>query len=135
MCYPEKLQLGLKIEANNWKKAYARHCNDKYRKKMDEILGFIADIKKRLSRELRDLDDIRLLMKALHELREREIEIEMQISPIEVSKGQETGIGIYKNIFVVEKVLGNPLATELLEQLYILDDLLCLKTSFCGSDD
>lgn len=52
---------------------------------MDDIFAFIDDLKKRLSRQVKDLDDIRLLMKALKEIREKEIEIDLRIGPIEVS--------------------------------------------------
>ena len=40
---------------------------------------------KRLSRPIKDLDDIRFAMTALKEIREMEIEIDMSISPIEES--------------------------------------------------
>ena len=56
----------------------------KYRTQMEEIFGFIDDLNKRLSRPIKDLDDIRLAMYALKEIRENEIKIDMNISPIEV---------------------------------------------------
>lgn len=51
---------------------------------MEETFAFIDDLNKRLSRPIKDLDDIRLAMNALKELREHEIKIDMNISPIEV---------------------------------------------------
>ena len=56
----------------------------KYRTQMEEIFSFIDDLNKRLSRPIKDLDDIRLAMYALKEIRENEIKIDMNISPIEV---------------------------------------------------
>ena len=52
---------------------------------MEDIFAFIEDIQKRLSRPIKDLDDIRFAMAALRDLREREIYIDMSIGPIEVS--------------------------------------------------
>ena len=46
---------------------------------------FIDDLTKRLSRPIKDLDDIRFAMAALKEIRENEIRIDMNLSPIEVS--------------------------------------------------
>jgi dynein heavy chain len=52
---------------------------------MNEIIKFIDDIEKRLSREIKDLEDIRLIMMAVKDLREKEITIDMNIPPIEES--------------------------------------------------
>ena len=51
---------------------------------MDKILEQIEDLSKRLSRPIKDLDDIRIAMGALKELRENEIFIDMSLNPIEV---------------------------------------------------
>lgn len=51
---------------------------------MEEIFTFIEEITKRLSRPIKDLDDIRYAMAALKEIRDREIMIDMSIGPIEV---------------------------------------------------
>jgi dynein heavy chain, axonemal len=85
--YTEKLKLGLISEIGLWKSAYGQACNQKYRKEINEILLFIEDVNKRLHREIKDLDDIRLVMAALRELRDNEIRIDMCIAPIEESYG------------------------------------------------
>lgn len=51
---------------------------------MENILAFIDDMCKKLSRPVKDLDDIRILMASLKEIRERQIDIDMTIGPIEV---------------------------------------------------
>lgn len=51
---------------------------------MKEIFDFIKDVDNRLNRPIKDLDDIRLTMTALNELRENEIRIDMTVGPIEV---------------------------------------------------
>ena len=52
---------------------------------MEQIFEFIEDLNKRLSRPIKDLDDIRYAMAALKEIRESEIKIDMAIGPIEES--------------------------------------------------
>jgi dynein heavy chain len=52
---------------------------------MTNVFLFIEDIEKRLSREIKDLEDIRLIMIAVKDLRENEIRIDMNITPIEES--------------------------------------------------
>ena len=44
----------------------------------------IDDLQKRLSRPIKDLDDVRQAMASLKELRENEIEIDSSLSPVEV---------------------------------------------------
>lgn len=80
----ERLKLALCTEIRSWIHLYGRNANMKYRTQMEETFAFIDDLNKRLSRPIKDLDDIRLAMNALKELREQEIKIDMNISPIEV---------------------------------------------------
>ena len=71
-------------ETKAWQVAFGKICNEKYRNQMEEIFEFIDDVGKRLTRPIKDLDDIRIAMKALSEVRENEIRIDMEIGPIEV---------------------------------------------------
>ena len=64
--------------------AFGQNCNVRYRTEMEEIFTFLEDMTKRLSRPIKDLDDIRHAMGALKEIRDREIMIDMSIGPIEV---------------------------------------------------
>ena len=80
----ERLKLGLTTETKAWRLHYGRFCNIKYRTEMEQIFEFIEDLNKRLSRPIKDLDDIRYAMAALKEIRESEIRIDMAIGPIEV---------------------------------------------------
>jgi len=52
---------------------------------MNDVSAFIDDIEKRLSRPIKELEDIRLVMIAIKDLRENEIRIDMSIAPIEES--------------------------------------------------
>lgn len=51
---------------------------------MEEIFTLVDDVSKRMSREVKDLDDIRIVMGALKEIREKQIDVDMSIIPIEV---------------------------------------------------
>jgi dynein heavy chain len=75
----------LNHEIQDWIACYGQACNAKYRKEMLEVKTFIDDIEKRLSRPIKDLEDIRLVMLAIKDLRENEIRIDMSITPIEES--------------------------------------------------
>ncbi|KAL8616403.1 Dynein heavy chain 5, axonemal [Nucella lapillus] len=80
-----KLKMGLCAETKAWKVAYGKAANSKYGNLMKEVKDFVEDIMKRLSRPIKDLDDIRYAIAALKELREQEIRIDMSIDPIEES--------------------------------------------------
>lgn len=81
----ERLKLGLITEIGLWKQHYGQACNQLYKKEMNNILLFVEDIDKRLQRPIKDLDDIRLAMQALKEIRDNEIKIDMTILPVEES--------------------------------------------------
>ena len=52
---------------------------------MYNIMEFIDDTTLRLSREIKDLDDVRHAMAALESIRKKQIEMDMALGPIEVS--------------------------------------------------
>ena len=79
----ESLKRALLQEINNWKLAYGKAMNQKTATDMKNLLDFLEDIQKRLSRPCKDLDDIRLHMAALNQIKEKEIEIDRTITPIE----------------------------------------------------
>ncbi|XP_075265378.1 dynein axonemal heavy chain 5-like isoform X2 [Convolutriloba macropyga] len=79
----EPLQMSLIQETRNWKWAYGKALNEVGSTKMQEIFDFIEILTKKMSRPIKDLDDIRTAMAALMEMRERFISIEMTIAPIE----------------------------------------------------
>jgi len=51
---------------------------------MVDFFKFITSFTKQLSRPLNDLDDIRFAMTTLIELRNEEIQMDMEVTPIEV---------------------------------------------------
>ncbi|KAL3309291.1 Dynein heavy chain 5, axonemal, partial [Cichlidogyrus casuarinus] len=81
----EKIKNILLQQLVDWQKHYAAACNLKYRTQMNAMFAFMEEEEKRLHREIRDLDDIRIAMESLKSLREQEIEMDMAIEPIEES--------------------------------------------------
>ncbi|XP_078614020.1 dynein axonemal heavy chain 5-like isoform X3 [Branchiostoma floridae x Branchiostoma japonicum] len=79
----EPLQTALISECKNWKRAFGKALNTKASSDMEFIFNFIDDLSKRLSRPIKDLDDVRAAMASLAEIRENEIKIDMTIGPIE----------------------------------------------------
>lgn len=79
----DSLKRSLLAEITNWKQAYGKEMNEKAASDMRRLLEMIDEIQKRLSRPCNDLDDIRAHMAALNQIKEREIEIDRTITPIE----------------------------------------------------
>lgn len=80
----DKLKQSLLGETKQWRVQFGKACNQKYYTAMQSIFTFCEDLMKRLTRPIKDLDDIRIAMAALKEIRENEIRIDMTIGPIEV---------------------------------------------------
>lgn len=53
---------------------------------MEQIFAFVDEAGKKLNRQIKDLDDIRIAMAALKEIREKHISIDFQVAPIEVRR-------------------------------------------------
>ncbi|XP_044299056.1 dynein axonemal heavy chain 8 isoform X1 [Varanus komodoensis] len=79
----EPMKLALSIEAKAWKMLLCRYLNEEYKKKMQDMISFITEYLKKLSRPIRDLDDVRFAMEALSHIRDKEIEMDMTMGPIE----------------------------------------------------
>lgn len=52
---------------------------------MENIFTLVEEFNKKLSRPIKDLDDIRIAMAALKEIRDQQIHIDFQVGPIEVT--------------------------------------------------
>jgi dynein heavy chain len=76
-------KLTLDREINLWKSDYATQLNQKTEGDMTQIFAFTEDLNKRLSRKIVDLEDVRLAMNSLKDLREKEIEFDALMDPIE----------------------------------------------------
>lgn len=84
----DELKQALRAETQAWRLCYARHCNAKYRDLMMDTFRFIDDMSRRLDRPINDLNDVRIVADALHEIRLKETDVDMSIAPIEVRLSQ-----------------------------------------------
>ncbi|XP_052807224.1 dynein axonemal heavy chain 5-like isoform X2 [Mya arenaria] len=100
----DPLKLALITEARNWKLAFSKALNDKCAQDMDEILDFTDNQMKKLSRPVKDLDDIRSQMASLAEIREASIRIDMTIQPIEEAYAMLNKYNIFFNDGNAERV-------------------------------
>ena len=65
----------------------------------------IEDLQKRLSRPIKDLDDVRQAMASLKELRENEIEIDSSLGPVEVGRIECKILGSFLKSFLFHRSL------------------------------
>ena len=99
----EPLKLALVVEAKAWKTAYGHSLNARYRASMENIVQFVTEYSKRLARPIKvhtvqetlcehvsvlmsssqDLEDGRSTMATLEDVRAAEIEMDMELGPIE----------------------------------------------------
>ncbi|XP_023932850.1 dynein heavy chain 8, axonemal [Lingula anatina] len=77
------LKLALSVERKSWEMMYARQLNIKYKEKMEEIGEFVEQYMLRLSRPIKDLEDVRHSMEGLEDIRQNQIRIDMTLGPIE----------------------------------------------------
>ena len=82
--YTENIKTALEAEAKAWILLFAKHMNVKYEKLMTKWFKIMEDWAALLARPVKDLDDIRATMSCLKIIREHEINVDMEISPIEV---------------------------------------------------
>ncbi|KAF0871450.1 DYH5 protein, partial [Crocuta crocuta] len=83
--YTADLKFILTAETKAWTVVIGRHCNKKYRSDMENIFTLVEEFNKKLNRQIKDLDDVRIAMAALKEIREQQISIDFQVGPIEES--------------------------------------------------
>ena len=81
----DELRIAFSAEAKSWKVIYGRNMNTKYFSMMEKIMEQIDGINKKLQRPVKDLDDVRMAMASLKEIRENETTIDSSLGPIEVS--------------------------------------------------
>ncbi|CAL8248584.1 unnamed protein product [Lota lota] len=102
--YTADLKMSLTAETKSWIMQYGLHCNKKYRSEMEQIFVFVDEAGKKLNRQIKDLDDIRIAMAALKEIREHQISIDFQVGPIEESYAMLHKYGLSVAKEEVEKV-------------------------------
>ncbi|XP_072317021.1 dynein axonemal heavy chain 5 [Eucyclogobius newberryi] len=79
------LKMSLTAETKSWMVDYGMNSNRKYHSEMEQIFTFVDEAGKKLNRQIKDLDDIRIAMAALKEIREHQISVDFQVGPVEES--------------------------------------------------
>ncbi|XP_068084800.1 dynein axonemal heavy chain 8 [Anabrus simplex] len=79
----ENFKLALLVESNAWKYLLGRYLTVAYRNKLNETVNFITDKSNLMQRKIKDLDDVRLQMKCLNEIRERFIDLDQTMGVME----------------------------------------------------
>ncbi|KFU84710.1 Dynein heavy chain 8, axonemal, partial [Chaetura pelagica] len=92
--HTEPLKKALGIEAKAWKMLLCQSLNEEYKKKILDLVSFINEYLKKLSRPLRDLDDIRFAMETLSIINDNSVEMDMTLGPIEEAYGILNTFGI-----------------------------------------
>jgi dynein heavy chain len=72
----------LKSECNRWKIKFSDNLHAQAKTKLEQLSEFIRMTNGKVTREVRDLDTLRFIMKLLVDVRERESSMEMEINPI-----------------------------------------------------
>ncbi|XP_046493196.1 dynein axonemal heavy chain 8 [Neodiprion pinetum] len=79
----DKLKLALLVEAKAWKSTLGKILSTTYKAKLQRITEYVNDKKKVLSRNIKDLEDVRVAMKCLGEIRDDFISLDMELILIE----------------------------------------------------
>lgn len=85
MFVAEKLKFGLLTELKACTYRIGQLLKKKYKREMDYVYAVMSEMERKLDRQIRDLDDVRLVMDTLKKIREQEVDMELRIEPIEVS--------------------------------------------------
>lgn len=83
-CSIASLKRSIVVEIRAWRLLICQQMNQRYSTILDEIVQFIDDQAIMLNRPITDLEDVRQAMGALESIRQKQIEIDMIIPPIEV---------------------------------------------------
>lgn len=71
----------------------------KYKREMDYVYAVMSEMDRKLDRNIRDLDDVRMIMDTLGKIREQEVDMELKIEPIEVNKFIVKNLNSLNNLF------------------------------------
>ena len=82
--FSEKLKFALRVEIKAWKLLFGKELNNKFKNKMEEVLGFVDENSTKLARPIKDLQDVKESMSALADIRNNQIHLDMSLGPIEV---------------------------------------------------
>ncbi|XP_067008020.2 dynein axonemal heavy chain 8 [Anabrus simplex] len=78
-----KLKLALQVECNAWKHLLGNYLSESYKDKLYKMVNYISEKSNILQRKIQDLDDVRLQMACLNDIRENFIEFDQSLNDIE----------------------------------------------------
>ncbi|CAJ1061771.1 dynein heavy chain 5%2C axonemal isoform X1 [Xyrichtys novacula] len=132
--FTANLKMSLTAETKNWMMDYGLYCNRKYRSEMEQIFAFIDEAGKKLNRQIKDLDDIRIAMAALKEIREHQISIDFQVAPIEESYAMlhKYGLSVAKEEAEKVDTLRYTWGKLLSRSTEVQNELVALQPNFRG---
>ncbi|KAM8815689.1 dynein axonemal heavy chain 5 isoform 1-T1 [Rhynchonycteris naso] len=130
--YTADLKFTLTAETKAWMVVIGHHCNKKYRSEMENIFTLVEDFNKKLNHPIKDLDDIRIAMVALKDIREQQISIDFQVGPIEESYALLNKYGLLVAKEEMDKVDSLRYAWEklLARAIEVQNELVSLQPSF-----
>ncbi|XP_025155775.1 dynein heavy chain 8, axonemal [Harpegnathos saltator] len=79
----DKLKLAFYVEASAWKKSLGVVLSNRYKEKLQNVTEYIQGKNKILSRNIKDLEDVRVAMKCLGVIRNEFIPLDMELILIE----------------------------------------------------
>ncbi|KAG5316099.1 DYH5 protein, partial [Acromyrmex insinuator] len=79
----EKLKYGVYTEIKGCTHKIGQAMKKKYRREMEYVYALMNEMDRKLDHQIRDLDDVRLIMDTLKKIREQEVDMELKIDPIE----------------------------------------------------
>ncbi|EFN77895.1 Dynein heavy chain 8, axonemal [Harpegnathos saltator] len=81
--FTDKLKLAFYVEASAWKKSLGVVLSNRYKEKLQNVTEYIQGKNKILSRNIKDLEDVRVAMKCLGVIRNEFIPLDMELILIE----------------------------------------------------
>ncbi|XP_015117111.1 dynein heavy chain 5, axonemal [Diachasma alloeum] len=79
----ENLKGALQVEVDSWKNTFNSILNEAYKQKINQFTNFMKDKSEILERKINDLEDVRIAMKCLNEIRENFIALDITLVNIE----------------------------------------------------
>ena len=79
----QPLKFALKASAASWKTRYATNLHVQAKEQLAAIMEYINSTRVHLGHDINDLEDVRVVMNTLKEIREKESEIDLQFGPVE----------------------------------------------------
>uniref|UniRef100_H2YUI8 AAA+ ATPase domain-containing protein n=1 Tax=Ciona savignyi TaxID=51511 RepID=H2YUI8_CIOSA len=123
---PANIKMSLVVETKSWKVSLCKCLNIEYRSKMEEVFDFINEYSKRLTRPIKDLDDIREAMNSLDTIKHEFTRIDFTVGPVEEAYAIMQKFNVKVNPEEINKVDTLRYSwNKLLSQSNMISDKLC----------